>query len=145
MPNFFDGRHTQDYARVEDATQKYISEMEEFFEKLSASGRRVAAHISEPYHTIQGLYIPQKTYIQALYRCVRRHGGVVIADEVQTGLGRTGENFWSFQNLGVVPDIVTVSTSACHGILFFLLTISRLVFLPFRSESPWETVIPSGP
>ena len=40
---------------------------------------------------------------------VREAGGVCIADEVQTGFGRTGTNYWGFQNQGVVPDIVTMA------------------------------------
>lgn len=36
------------------------------------------------------------------------HRALVIADETQTGLGRTGDHFWGFQRYGVVPDIVTV-------------------------------------
>ena len=47
-----------------------------------------------------------------LHRCVqmvREAGGVCIADEVQTGFGRTGTNYWGFQNQGVVPDIVTMA------------------------------------
>ena len=40
---------------------------------------------------------------------VREAGGVCIADEVQTGFGRTGANYWGFQNQGVVPDIVTMA------------------------------------
>ena len=40
---------------------------------------------------------------------VRQAGGVCIADEVQTGFGRTGTNYWGFQNAGVQPDIVTMA------------------------------------
>src|SRR5262245_37577328 len=40
---------------------------------------------------------------------VREAGGVCIADEVQTGFGRTGSNYWGFQNQGVIPDIVTMA------------------------------------
>ncbi len=40
---------------------------------------------------------------------VREAGGLCIADEVQTGFGRTGTNYWGFQNQGVVPDIVTMA------------------------------------
>lgn len=40
---------------------------------------------------------------------VREAGGLCIADEVQTGFGRTGSAYWGFQNQGVVPDIVTMA------------------------------------
>ena len=40
---------------------------------------------------------------------VRAAGGICIADEVQTGFGRTGSDYWGFQQQGVVPDIVTMA------------------------------------
>lgn len=48
-------------------------------------------------------------YLPAAYDIVRKAGGLCIADEVQTGFGRTGSNFWGFQNQGVTPDIVTLA------------------------------------
>jgi alanine-glyoxylate transaminase/(R)-3-amino-2-methylpropionate-pyruvate transaminase len=47
---------------------------------------------------------------------VREHGGVCIADEVQTGFGRTGSAFWGFQNAGVMPDIVTMAKGIGNGL-----------------------------
>jgi alanine-glyoxylate transaminase/(R)-3-amino-2-methylpropionate-pyruvate transaminase len=46
---------------------------------------------------------------------VRRAGGVCIADEVQTGFGRTGYHYWGFANQGVVPDIVTLAKGIGNG------------------------------
>ena len=47
-------------------------------------------------------------YLQYLRRIVREHGGLVIADEVQSGLGRAGSNMWAFMDHGLTPDIVTL-------------------------------------
>ena len=49
-----------------------------------------------------------KLYFLQVYQIIRENGGVCIADEVQSGLGRTGKHMWAFQQFGVVPDIVTV-------------------------------------
>jgi alanine-glyoxylate transaminase/(R)-3-amino-2-methylpropionate-pyruvate transaminase len=46
---------------------------------------------------------------------VRAAGGVCIADEVQTGFGRTGTHFWGFETQGVVPDIVTLAKGIGNG------------------------------
>jgi len=46
---------------------------------------------------------------------VRAAGGVCIADEVQTGFGRTGTHFWGFETQGVIPDIVTLAKSIGNG------------------------------
>jgi alanine-glyoxylate transaminase/(R)-3-amino-2-methylpropionate-pyruvate transaminase len=48
-------------------------------------------------------------YLPAAYDIVRKAGGLCIADEVQTGFGRTGSHFWGFQTQGVTPDIVTLA------------------------------------
>jgi len=44
-----------------------------------------------------------------VYDIVRKAGGVCIADEVQSGFGRTGSHYWGFETQGVIPDIVTMA------------------------------------
>jgi alanine-glyoxylate transaminase / (R)-3-amino-2-methylpropionate-pyruvate transaminase len=51
-----------------------------------------------------------------LLQIVRAAGGVCIADEVQTGFGRTGSHFWGFQGQGVIPDIVTMAKGIGNGL-----------------------------
>lgn len=48
-------------------------------------------------------------YLPAAYELIRSAGGVCIADEVQTGFGRTGSHYWGFETQGVIPDIVTMA------------------------------------
>ena len=54
-------------------------------------------------------------YLAAAYAIVRDTGGVCIADEVQTGLGRIGTHFWAFEAQGVVPDIVVMGKPLGNG------------------------------
>ncbi len=56
---------------------------------------------------------------------MREHGGLCIADEVQTGFGRTGEHYWGFQNFGVVPDIVTMAKGFGNGVPLAAVTTRR--------------------
>ena len=65
---------------------------------MAKSKRGVAAFISEPCFVVPGIHIPHKSYFERVYKIMREHGALVIADETQTGLGRTGEHFWGFQN-----------------------------------------------
>ena len=44
--------------------------------------------------------------MQGIYAFVRRHGGLCISDEVQTGWGRTGDHFWGYQAHGIVPETI---------------------------------------
>ncbi len=54
-------------------------------------------------------------YLATVYRHIRAIGGVCIADEVQTGVGRTGSHYWAFELQGVVPDIVTIGKPLGNG------------------------------
>jgi alanine-glyoxylate transaminase/(R)-3-amino-2-methylpropionate-pyruvate transaminase len=76
---------------------------------------RVAAWISEPVQGAGGVTMGAPNYLREVYGIIREYGGVCIADEVQTGFGRTGEHYWGFQNWGVTPDIVTMAKSIGNG------------------------------
>ena len=54
-------------------------------------------------------------YLAESFAAVRAAGGVCVADEVQTGFGRTGSHFWMFETQGVVPDIVTMGKPIANG------------------------------
>ena len=74
-----------------------------------------ACFIGEPIQGVGGTVTPPPEYFQIVYDIVRRHGGLCIADEVQTGFGRTGEHFWGFENWGVTPDMVTLAKGIGNG------------------------------
>jgi alanine-glyoxylate transaminase/(R)-3-amino-2-methylpropionate-pyruvate transaminase len=86
---------------------------------------RIAAFISEPIQGVGGATRGDATYLREAYRITREHGGLCIADEVQTGFGRTGENYWGFQNSGVVPDIVTMAKAIGNGMPMAAVTTRR--------------------
>jgi len=73
----------------------------------------VAAFVIEP---IQGktVHVPPAGYLRAAHDLLRRHGALLIADEVQTGIGRTGR-FFAYEHDGVTPDIVTVAKTLSGG------------------------------
>ncbi|MGE5231406.1 MAG: aspartate aminotransferase family protein [Deltaproteobacteria bacterium] len=79
-----------------------------------ATPGRVAAFIAEPVQGIGGVTHGAPNYLPEAYEIVRRHGGLCITDEVQTGFARTG-HFWGFQHSGVVPDIVTMAKGIGNG------------------------------
>lgn len=77
---------------------------------------RVAGFVSETIQGVGGAVPLADGYLSKVYENVRAAGGVCIADEVQTGFGRTGDNFWGFQNQGVIPDIVTMAKGIGNGL-----------------------------
>ncbi|HPF41798.1 MAG TPA: aspartate aminotransferase family protein [Phycisphaerae bacterium] len=75
----------------------------------------VAAFIAEPIQGVGGTVVPPPEYYGIVYDIVRRYGGLCIADEVQTGFGRTGAHYWGHQNWGVTPDMVTMAKGIGNG------------------------------
>ncbi len=73
----------------------------------------VAALIIEPVQG-KGVRFPQDDFFREAQRLCRKHGALLIADEVQTGLGRTGR-WWGFEHWDLEPDIVTVAKSLSGG------------------------------
>jgi alanine-glyoxylate transaminase/(R)-3-amino-2-methylpropionate-pyruvate transaminase len=76
----------------------------------------VACFIGEPIQGVGGVVTPPKEYFGIVYDIVRKHGGLCIADEVQTAFGRTGEHYWGFENWGVKPDLVTMAKGLGNGV-----------------------------
>jgi alanine-glyoxylate transaminase/(R)-3-amino-2-methylpropionate-pyruvate transaminase len=75
----------------------------------------VACFIAEPIQGVGGAVTPPPEYFQIAYDIVRQYGGLCVADEVQTGFGRTGTKFWGFENWGVTPDLVTMAKGIGNG------------------------------
>lgn len=76
----------------------------------------VAGFVAETIQGVGGTVPLADGYLPAVYDMVRQAGGVCIADEVQTGFGRTGTKFWGFENAGVQPDIVTMAKGIGNGL-----------------------------
>lgn len=67
-----------------------------------------AAYIVESIMCCGGQVQLPHGYLPGVYELTRAAGGLMIADEVQTGFGRTGGHYWAFEAHGVVPDVVTM-------------------------------------
>ena len=75
----------------------------------------LAGMIAESLPGCGGQIVPDPGVLAAAYDTVRARGGMIIADEVQTGFGRVGSSFWSFALHGVVPDVVTMGKPIGNG------------------------------
>lgn len=95
------------------ANDKYIDQLKETFDTSVSS--RIAAFIGEPIQGVGGAVQYPKNYLKETFQLVRERGGVCIADEVQTGFGRTGSHFWGFQGHNVIPDMVTMAKGIANG------------------------------
>jgi alanine-glyoxylate transaminase/(R)-3-amino-2-methylpropionate-pyruvate transaminase len=77
--------------------------------------KKVAGFFAEGVQGVGGSVQLPKGYLKKAYQYVRERGGVCISDEVQTGFGRCGDNFWGFQDQGIMPDIVTMAKGIGNG------------------------------
>lgn len=98
----------------EEYTDYCIHEFEHFFVS-EVSLEEVAAMVMEPVQGEGGFVVPPKRFVQAVAKICKDNGIVYIADEIQTGFGRTGTMFASEQQ-DVEPDIIILSKSIAAGI-----------------------------
>ncbi len=92
--------------------QEYAAELEK---AIIASGGAAAAFVVEPVSgATLGAVVPPPGYLQSLAEICRRHGVLLIADEVMTGIGRTGRNF-AVDHWEVAPDILVMAKGLSSG------------------------------
>lgn len=91
----------------------YLNEIDQTI--ATATNGRLAGMILEPVQGYGGIIEMPKGYMKGAAERVRAAGGLFIADEVQAGFGRTGDNMWGFQSDDVVPDIVVMAKGIGNG------------------------------
>ncbi|MBN2575109.1 MAG: acetylornithine transaminase [Deltaproteobacteria bacterium] len=80
-----------------------------------AIGDRTCAVIAEPIQAEGGIILPPPGYLQELRRLCHEREALLILDEIQTGVGRTG-TFYAFEKEAMVPDIVTLAKGLAGGV-----------------------------
>jgi 4-aminobutyrate aminotransferase len=82
---------------------------------LTSTSGRVACFLAEPIQGVGGFITPPPEYFQIAVEIIRKYGGLFIADEVQTGFGRTGDKMFGIEHWGVEPDIMTFAKGFANG------------------------------
>ncbi len=82
---------------------------------LERRGEGVAAFIADSLFSSDGVFSQPTNVLAPVAEVVRAAGGVFIADEVQSGFGRSGSHMWGYQRHGVMPDIVTMGKPMGNG------------------------------
>lgn len=98
----------------EELDREILCRLEDFF-LTEVPAEDVAAMIMEPVQGEGGFIVPSKTFVQGVKRICEKYGILFIADEVQTGFGRTGKMF-AMEHFDVVPDLMTMSKSIAAGL-----------------------------
>src|SRR5699024_366753 len=99
----------------EQYVDQVIQDFKDFFVSVVAP-EMVACVVMEPVQGEGGFIIPPKKFVQFVNDFCKEHGIIFVADEIQTGFGRTGKLFAIEEHFGVVPDLMTVSKSLAAGL-----------------------------
>ena len=116
LPDPYRGRYRG--AATAERYAEHVREAVEVAGERSATKAQpggIAAFFAESIPSCGGQVVLPDGFLEAAYRHVRAAGGVCVADEVQTGLGRVGSHVWAFETQGVVPDIVTMGKPIGNG------------------------------
>ena len=106
-----------------EGVEPYLKDLEATIH-YTTSGK-LAGMIIEPVQGYGGIVPIPEGYISGAQERVRAAGGLLIIDEVQAGMARTGENFWSFEKHDVVPDIVVAAKGIGNGFPLAALIVRR--------------------
>ena len=120
-----------------DAVEKQL----EICEKV---GIGVAAVMFEPIQGESGAIVPPDDFWPRIRAATKKYGVLLIADEVQTGMGRTGK-LWGVEHWGVVPDILTVAKSLGGGVMpVSAVTTTEEIYQPMMYPNPFMHTTTTG-
>ncbi|MGD0201613.1 MAG: acetyl ornithine aminotransferase family protein, partial [Bryobacteraceae bacterium] len=114
LPGVFHVPYPDPYRQgPEDAVERSIQAIEQLFRTV-APPEEVAAIVVEPVQGEGGYIVPPKRFFDELARLARSHGILLVFDEVQCGMGRTGK-LWAAEHFGAAPDILTAAKGIASG------------------------------
>jgi len=103
------------------------------YEQLELIDSNTSCVIFEPIQAEAGIVIPDKKYIKALQKVCKRNNCLLIADEIQTGFGRTGKLF-GFEHFEIIPDIVCFAKALGGGMPLGAFASSHKIMKSFTSN-----------
>ncbi|WOF22478.1 aspartate aminotransferase family protein [Microbacterium betulae] len=136
---------TYRYVSSEAAGAAFSAAVAEAIADIERSGDGLAGLIADSSFSSDGIYTGERGMIADAVDLVHAHGGVFVADEVQPGFARTGEDFWGFQRHGLVPDIVTTGKPMGNGFPIAAMIARREVLEPFSTARPYFNTFGGNP
>ena len=102
--------------------------------RLAERGFSPAAFFLDTAITSSGIFDPPAAWAAAVTMRLRTAGSLVVADEVQYGLGRSGSHFWGFERRGIEPDIVTLGKPVGNGYPMGVVVANRALIEAFQAK-----------
>jgi 4-aminobutyrate aminotransferase-like enzyme/Ser/Thr protein kinase RdoA (MazF antagonist) len=103
------------FADASDGAALAAKEIEAAVARLAGRGGRPAALYIDSLFSADGIFTPEASVVRALVEAAREAGALWVADEVQSGHGRTGSDLWGFSTWGITPDFVTLGKPMGNG------------------------------
>jgi 4-aminobutyrate aminotransferase-like enzyme len=129
----------------EDMGSRVLMHLEAVIESLQNSGHGVAAILLCPIFANEGFPDLPDGFTAKIAHKIRKAGGVVICDEVQSGFGRTGTAMWGHQHSGFLPDIVTLGKPMGNGYPIAGVVAQDDIMYQFRSKNLYFNTFGANP
>ncbi len=117
----------------------------EAIEAIARSSHGLAMMMVDLTFDSAGIFTAPDGYLPDLVDLVRGLGGLVVVDEVQSGLCRLGDNMWAFQDSGVVPDIVTMGKPMGNGHPLGVVVAKRWIMEAFARDNHYFNTFGGNP
>lgn len=141
-PDVYRGRYRRDQA---DCAERYAECLDDAIAELRDRGHAPAAFYLDLVLSSSGIIVPPSGYLDSAIAKVRAAGGLFVADEVQSGFGRTGSHFWGFEEHGVIPDIVTLGKPIGNGLSMAALVTTPEIVRSFIGDGEFFSTTGGNP
>lgn len=141
-PDGYHGRHRREESGW---AVRYAAEIDGAVAELAVRGHAPGALFVDTGWSSEGILAPPPEYLVELCRRWQAAGGLVVADEVQMGFGRSGSRLWGFQVHGVVPDLVTMGKPMGNGHPVAAVVARREVIERFSRRGSWFSTFGGNP
>ncbi|MDH3588469.1 MAG: aminotransferase class III-fold pyridoxal phosphate-dependent enzyme [Gammaproteobacteria bacterium] len=141
-PDSFRGAHR--YPET-DLAEHFAAQVKLAVDRLASHKLRPAMLLVDTIFSCDGVVTPPHEFLQLAAQQIRNAGGLFVADEVQAGFGRTGEQFWGFERYDVVPDIVTVGKPMGNGFPLAAVITTRRIIQAFAGKIDYFNTFGGSP
>jgi len=125
-----------------ESAEAYLDEIDRTIE--SSTPGQVAGFIVEPIQGFGGVIPLPQGYLSGAFERIRAAGGICIVDEIQTGVTRTGEHYWGFEEHDVIPDIIVLGKGIGNGFPLSAVVVKREI-AEAMAHKKWFNTYGSNP
>lgn len=122
-----------------------LAELDAAIASLVEAGHGVSASLFDPLFSTEGMPLLPAGLVEGIVERIRAAGGLVIADEVQSGFGRTGTHLWGHRAVGMDPDLVTMGKPMGNGHPVSAVVTSEAVLEAFGSRNEFFNTFAGNP